>query len=231
MDNLILPVNQAIADKKFANGLIYYSQPKCEVTLTNDGYRIYRPANSNGTTQDTNPVWGGLKVNINDCYNLQKGHTYIIKFHVKGKSSNAPTTIGFSNRMGWGGGGLNPAPSNVSYRYTPANFNGEMECYYKFTINDDIYKTCTSSYSNFVAGQEYLSYKDFQFGFVYQDTGELGTDLYITNLRMYDITDSETKLNLTKQNINSCSMCEYGSNVNAQIYNDGDLQSNNFYEV
>jgi len=53
--------------------------------------------------------------------------------------------------MGWGGGGLSPTPSNVTIKNISSNFNGETEVWYKFTINDDIVKTCTSAYSSFVA--------------------------------------------------------------------------------
>jgi hypothetical protein len=54
--------------------------------------------------------------------------------------------------MGWGGGGLQPNPSNVSSCGIPANFNGETDCFYDFTINDDIVKTCTSTYSYATSG-------------------------------------------------------------------------------
>lgn len=228
LNNLIQPIQEALSKKVYENGLLSYTQQKCSVTLTDDGYRIFRPADSNGTSSSTNPVWGGLKLEINRTYQLQKGHTYIIKWNVKGKSSNAPTSIGFDNKMGWGGGGLRPSPSNVSYLYTPANFDGEMECFYKFTINDDIYKECTTSYSSFVAGQTYLSYKDFQFGFTYQNTGTMGTDLYLNNFRMYDITAGLNHPKIQK-NILQCSTLNEASGIH--FCEDGEVIGKTFYEI
>lgn len=190
MNNLLFETECALLDKAYKNGLLYYTQSNCQVTLTDNGYRIYRPPNL--VYPDCgNTVWGGFKIDPITLSNsiLSKGHTYIILFDIKGKSSNS-ASIGWTNNMGWGGGGLTPTPSNVSYSIPPKNFSGEHKVYYKFTINDDIIKTCTTSYSSFVAGEKYVSYHHFYYGYNYESTGTLGTDLYITNLRMYDITDS-----------------------------------------
>ena len=184
--NILFDVETALLNKTFSNGLSSYTQTNCKVTLTNDGYRIYRAPNLT-TSADGNTMWGGLRLQNQGW--LEKGHTYIILFNVKGQTSNAVTSIGWTNQMGWSGGGLDPKPSNVSYSMVGSNFNGEKLCYYKFTVNDDIYKVCTSSYSSFVAGTTYLSYNHFMFGFGYSSTGTLGTDLYLTNFRMYDITN------------------------------------------
>ena len=119
--------------------------------------------------------------------------------HVKGKSSNSVIDTYWSNNVGWGGGGLDPKPViNRNTMNLLSNFNGETDVIYDFTINDDIYKVCTSSYSSFVAGNTYLSYNGFKFGFQYTNTGEWGTDLYITNIRMYDITNYTSSVNLAK---------------------------------
>ena len=42
-------------------------------------------------------------------------------------------------------------------------------------------------------GNTYLSYNHFGVGFDYRSTGALGTDLYIRNFQMYDITDDIVK--------------------------------------
>ena len=153
-------------------------------------------------------MWGGLVIkpfNIADNI-LQKGHRNVLMFHVKGKSSNSVVDTYWSNNVGWGGGGLDPKPViNRNTMKLPANFNGETDVVYDFTINDDIYKVCTSSYSSFVAGNTYLSYNGFKFGFQYTNTGEWGTDLYITNIRMYDITNYTSSVNLAKSGILSIS--------------------------
>ena len=146
-------------------------------------------------------MWGGLVLkpfSIADNI-LQKGHRYVIMFHVKGKSSNSVSDVSWSNNVGWSGGGLNPSPTiNRNTMNLPANFSGETDVIYDFTINDDIYKVCTTSYSSFVAGNTYLSYNGFKFGFQYTNTGAWGTDLYITNIRMYDITNYTSSVNLAK---------------------------------
>ena len=91
--------------------------------------------------------------------------------------------------MGWGGGGLNPTPSNTHARSIPKNFQGEMESIYQFTISDALVKTCTNTYSGYTQGKQYLSYKDFMIGWGYESTGELGTDIIMSDFRMYDITN------------------------------------------
>ena len=159
-------------------------------------------------TDNGQTMWGGLVIkpfNIADNI-LQKSHRYVLMFHVKGKTSNSVSDVSWSNNVGWGGGGLTPNPViNRNTMKLPANFNGETDVLYDFTINDDIYKVCTSSYSSFVAGNTYLSYNGFKFGFQYTNTGEWGTDLYITNIRMHDITNYTSRVNLTKSGILSIS--------------------------
>ena len=207
--NMMWYINNAIIDKTFANGLTSYTQTNCQVTLTDDGYRVYRPPNIVHDSSTMHNMWGGLKININNANHkdhvretLQTGHKYIILYDVKGQTSKAQTSIGWTNLMGWGGGGLNPAPTNVQYRAIPANFESDewQTFFYKWDLTDDVYKVCTQSYSSFVQGNTYLSYADFQIGWTYEDTGTLGTDVYIKNIRMYDITD-ETKPKLMKTGV------------------------------
>lgn len=234
MENLLQAIENARARKTFASGLGSYTQANCQVTLTDNGLRIYRPPNLIHDSSTMHNMWGGMKLvpyNIANKDVLIQGHTYIVKFHVRGQSTNAATTVGFTNNMGWSGGGLVPAPSNVSYQYTPANFNGEMDCFYKFTCNDSIWKTCTTSYSSFVAGTSYQSYRDFQFGFNYNNTGALGTDLYITNIRMYDLTNGGQNISVLKNGIIKSIMNENSDYKTAKFSKDGDIISNEFYEL
>ena len=207
MTNILELTEYSLRKKTWGYGLSSYTQSNCSCTLTDNGYRIYRTPNVN-PTDNGSTMWGGLVLkpfNIVDNI-LQKGHRYVIMFHVKGKSSNSVSDVSWSNNVGWGGGGLDPRPViNRNTMKLPANFNGEIDVLYDFTINDDIYKVCTSSYSSFVAGSTYLSYNGFKFGFVYTNTGEWGTDLYITNIRMYDITNYTSRVNLTKSGILSIS--------------------------
>ena len=200
LNNIIDLENYGIIKKQWLRGLTKYTQSNCQCTLENDGYKIYRPANLT-TSANGNTMWGGFVLdNANNRFGLIDGHTYIIEFEVKGKSSNA-AGIEWTNNVGWGGGGLVPAPTNVTIiNPVSANFNSSEWQYfsYKWTISDTIYKTCTTAYSSFVAGQTYISYRHFKFGYAYTATGELGTDIYIRNIRMYDLTiNTEILVNKT----------------------------------
>lgn len=244
-ENKFFKVNLAINGDldRASNGVGTYSQTNCTQTYENNSVRIYRPPNLVHNSSTMHNMWGGVRIrnsSINSCheynsdtdnlFNLQKGHTYVIYFKVKGQSSNAATSIGWTNQMGWSGGGLNPAPSNVEYLYTPVNFNGEMDCFYKFTINDEIVKTCTSSYSYAVSGKQYLSYNDFMYGFGYENTGTLGTDVYVSNYRMYDITNIVHGGNISLSGIiNFLSFNEDDYN-HAKISKYGEMQSIGFIE-
>lgn len=230
MENLIYKTEENRLLKQFGNGLSSYTQPHCQVTLTNDGYRIYRTPNKT-VSGDGSVMWGGLVLNpiAAGVCTFIKGHTYIIAFHVKGKSSMGASDCGWSNLVGWGGGGLTPSPSDVkSYNPVGNNFDGEGDFWYKWTMNDDLYKVCTSSYSSFVEGNTYLSYNGFKFGFPYQNTGSMGTDLYITNIRMYDITDNPD-FDISKNGVISGVQLTEGPEI--KIMQTKDLITTNFIEI
>ena len=234
-ENIIEKVNLALLDKTFKDGLSYYTQANCTCSCTDTGYRIYRTPNVN-PTDNGNTMWGGLVIrpfNARDNA-LFKGHRYSLRFDVKGKSSNAAIDTNWNNNVGWNGGGLTPSPSDIICdNPVVANFQSDiwLPFVYEWTINDDIIKTCTSSYSSFVAGNKYISYRDFKFGFGYGATGSLGTDLYIRNIRMYDIT---TKQNLIKINRNGIiSAGNYVENPYSKVSfkEDDDLCANEIWEV
>lgn len=240
MSNLFYSPASGIASKTWTTGLSTYTQSNCQVTLTDNGFRIYRPANIN-PTDNGNTMWGGMRLinstnsNINHTFDstdnffgLIQNHTYIIEFHVAGQSSNTFATFGWLNQMGWGGGGLSPSPSNVVSHGIPSNFQGETDCFYKFTINDTISKTCTTTYSYATAGNVYLSYTHFGVGFQYTSTGTLGTDIYITNLRMYDITND--KINISKTGILYPTGIIEQTTSNAKILSSQEAMGNIFYE-
>lgn len=241
MSNLLFSPASGIASKTWTTGLSNYTQTNCQVTLTDQGLRIYRPPNKTPSV-DGNTMWGGMRIincainslahtynpNQDNIFGLTVGHTYIIRFHVSGQSSNAFATFDWTNQMGWGGGGLQPTPSNVIKSGIPVNFQGEQECFYKFTINDSISKTCTTTYSYATAGEEYLSYTHFGVGFGYVNTGDLGTDLYITNLRMYDITNGEKTLVNKVGQLLTYEPIEVG-NIGS-IQSGGNILGSNFYE-
>ena len=218
-----------------ANPLASYTQANCQVSLTDDGYRIYRPPNITYSSSDssTRTMWGGFVMRFYEPP-FTKGHRYIINFETRGKTSNAPTdSFGWSNNCGWYGGGLNASPSDVVSKNISENFNSQewTTISYAWTINDDIYKTCTSSYSNFVQGTVYPSYRDFKWGFGYANTGTLGTDLYIKNVRMYDLTTA-SQIDIKKTGvIEAGSFWETLSKQDAAFHHDGEITSNCFYEI
>lgn len=194
--NIAYKVDNAIKDKVYQDGLNSYTQSNCKVTLTDKGFRIYRPPNLSPTV-DGNTMWGGLKVQLFkiDSNILKKGHKYRISFIVTGQSSNGAERIYFSNNMGWSGTSRGLTCVSASkYNSLESNFKGSKEIYAVFDITDDIWKVCTSSYSSFVEGEYYNCYRDLCWGFEYKDTGELGTDLYVTNFKVVDITEDESTL-------------------------------------
>ena len=204
-ENKFTKLNAALYDQEFKNGLDRYEQGNCKCYLTDDGYRIYRPPNIiyDGTAA-TRTMWGGLVIRpfSDDDNFLIQGHTYIMMFQVEGQSSCDIETPAWSNNCGWGGAayGLTTNPTNVSYNRIGADFLGRMDFYYKFTVNDAVYETATGSYSSFVSGNSYNCYRDFKFGFTYQNTGTMGTDLYLSRFRMYDITEP-TKVSFNKSGV------------------------------
>lgn len=238
LPNIMYKTNLAIGAQEWKDGLNRFQQPNCQVSLTENGVHVYRPANLS-QANDGNSMYGGIKIvnsttdsvhaydaSIDNIFNLQKNHTYVWIFYVKGNTTNAPS-FQITNNMGWGGGGLTPSPSNVEIKNIPTNFDGETEVWYKFTISDDIVKTCTSSYSSFVANTQYLSYKHFGWNWSYATTGN-GTDIYITNIRLYDITDIPIG-KLTKTGITKFSSI-FEVNDSIHITKNEDLIVNQFIE-
>ena len=243
LNNRLAKANHTIATKTwtYCDLLKNYTQTNCQVTLTDEGLRIYRPPNLT-QADDGNTMYGGMRIantyggtkheyrNEDNQLGLEKGHTYLLLFHVQGKTSAAISLRGWTNQMGWGGGGLSPSPSSVSYGSVPANFTGETDYWYKWTINDDVVKTCTTAYSYAQLGKQYLSYADFTFGFAYTSTGEMGTEIYITNLRLYDITT------IDKENIFKNGTMQFSSLIESDrqlvsIQYGNDLLSNEIIEA
>ena len=236
--NLIESTNYALEMKTFSNGLHRYTQKNCQVTLTDDGYHIYRTPNAAPSTSG-NTMWGGF---ILRPFNIradifEKGHTYVFLFNVRGISYGAATDVYWSFNAGNGvaATGLAPNPSNVQY-FNPvsANFNTDkwQTFYYKWEIQDDVYKVNQyNGPSGFVSGNTYPSYRDFKFGWAYKDTGPEGTDIYIKNLRLYDIT------NMRNMDITKTGIAEYvamietsGQNITS-VFRFGEIRADNFYET
>lgn len=239
MDNLLSTINMNVARNLWEGGVGRYTQANCEVTFIGAGIRVYRPANLVHNSSTMHNMWGGVRLKPNSQGTgdiLTKGHTYIFKFHAIGKSSNATSvgdksSCGFSCQMGWDDAswGISPNPTNVTFDFIPANFNGEKECYYKFTVNDDVRKVCTKTGSSFVQGNTYLSYNDLGIGWTYTNTGELGTDVIFSNFRLYDITNSDA-VKFDKTGVTYCNLFEDNYN-SLTMYKDKDITTSNIIEM
>lgn len=232
---MFLPVEQARISNTFTNGLTAYTQANMQVTLVNGLYHVYSPPNLT-VANNGNTMWGGLRINnlgVTGTQLLIKGHSYIIKFHVKGKCSRSPEKFRWSYEMGWEGDpALATAPTNVTSDFIPNPFNGEKDCFYRFTVSDDIYKVCAKSFgNNYVAGNTYLSYAHFCFNYPYGNTGDLGVDLYLSNFRMYDITSMTTNASFMKNGVAKGQLIQDSGYTNASLFKDNDIQCNDFYEV
>lgn len=226
MENMLYKANIALFNGSFSDPLSCYTQTNNTSSIVNNKMRIYRPPNIAADTAQ----WGGLKI-LGANLGLTKGHTYIIMIDITGISSAEISAPSWTNNMGWQGGGLVPAPTDVSY-YNPirTNFNTTIPVtmWYKWTINDEIYKVCTTSYSSFVAGNTYLSYNHFTFGFPYNATGTKGTELFLNNFRMYDITNTPN-FNVSKTGNLNC--VDIGENYSkTSLRNGGFLETNQIYE-
>ena len=234
MYNIFTPVEAARLNNLFTNGLSRYTQANMQITLENGLYHVYSAPNLN-TTDNGKTMWGGLRINntgVTGTQLLTKGHTYIIKFHVSGKCSRSPEKFRWSYEMGWeGDAALAPNPTNVTSDFIPNPFQGEKECFYKFTVSDDIYKTCSKSFSSYVAGNSYLSYSHFCFNYPYGNTGELGVDLYLSDFRMYDLTNSTEKPQILKNGELRGIIIQNPSYNKASIFNDTEMTIKDIYEV
>ena len=231
--NLCNVTNDSFRTLTYQGGLDKYTQNSCQATLTKQGLRIYRPPNHDGAAVEGHgwDTWGGFVLrNYNNWLNLVEGRTYIIKIHVKGKTTERAWDFYWSNNVGWGGGGLDPNPSNIEAYTIPSNFNGETDIYYKWTC-DSIYKTCTSSYSGFTQGNSYVSYRDFKCGWGYTyDTGEMGTDIYFSNIRLYDITNGIKEIDINKNGVVEALDFTEGDST-FKIHKSGTVESSNFIEI
>ena len=159
----------------------------------------------------------------------------MITFDIKGKTTNQPSSTYWSNNAGWGGGsyGLGTDATDIKFTNIPANFNSNTwtPVIYEWTVGCPIFKTCTTSYSSFVQGQTYPVFRDFKYGFDYMNTGALGTDLYIKNIRMYDLTAGQ-QIEISKKHIvTAAGFIEPEAQRQASFSHGGEIQANQFYEI
>lgn len=136
---------------------------------------------------------------------LLPGRRYRIKFTASGFSNNLSLQCGID--YNWGSPNATPHLStNIVEEKSgiiPTNFGisedgttavGDVkECFYEFLVpaaEDSLYRAASENYaSTFIKGKIYSVFKTFHFNFSYDDSGEFGTDVYLSNFIMEDITN------------------------------------------
>lgn len=210
------------------SGVGAYTQSNLSVTMTQNGLRIYSAPNLIYPDAG-NTMWGGVVLTPmahSNC--LKDGHRYLITWHMSGQSSRY-TDVQWSNWIGWGQA-PNAAPTVNSSKFPSANFQGEMDCYYDFTINDSVFKMVGEDpHEGFEPNTSYLAYAGFKIGYNYESTGTLGTDVYITNIGLYDITEGK-QYKIDKKGIIYATEFNSGETEVAKIYKSGLTKVNNIYE-
>ena len=202
--NLISKIQTALENKTFGNGLDYCPQPNCINTLTNNGFRIYRPANllysEAGST-----MWGGLVLTIPEGTFIA-GRKYKLKLQYKGKSTNGTQIFG-AYMVGWSGYGAlgtftGMTKIKTTDNITTSGFNTESWHDIEITLEPTIanmYKAAVKTEhvkDDSITGKMYYLLNQFKIGFGYADTGALGTDMYLKNFRLYDITDESGEISI-----------------------------------
>lgn len=195
--NIMEDVQQAIDDKVFKNGLWGFQQASCVCTITENGFRIQR--DDNLIYSSTNKVmWGGLIATFTP-EQIKANRKYLLTFQCRGKSSNN-MEIYFAQQAGWAAkGGLNSiTPTSMRVHGENFNSNDWVDCWAIFNTGDDLFKVATKTESDVVSGTAYFRCTELKIGYAYQDTGELGTDILINNVKLIDITD-EIKIGIDKK--------------------------------
>lgn len=234
--NLLSPYTFPLA---FGKNLTYATQTNGKTVIEDNHFKITRNPNItgtlNGNTGGTQNWCGIIFRNYDNILGFQQGHHYLVCINVKGYSDTAMNDISISNYCDWSASSLNPITTTDNIQtYNPvvAGYNSDtldtVALY--FEINSPLYKVLTGkSYSTFVKGQSYLSFRDIKFGFTYTTTTSVGTNLELDNLRLYDVTNLDVLTRIKREGITqTISFIEDGDNG---IIKNGDLQSNNIYEI
>ena len=237
-DGHFSPITKTSYDASYPNsskaGIGRYTQGNLSVTMTEHGIRIYSKPNWDGRAISGSgwDTWGGLCLSpMKNSNCLFKGHRYVLSWHVKGQSSASMSEVYFSSQVGWGTSTTNPSTTTNKLVTQPSNFIGEMDCHWDFTINDDIWKVCTNNDGNssFTVGTTYLSYAAIKLGYGYRETGELGTDITISNIKLHDITANKT-YKVDKNNFILTTEVDSGKSATTKVFSGGGIKVNELYE-
>lgn len=176
---------------------------------TDEGCRIYRNPNVTGSLNGSGVGnWGGWRIAFTTTNTpksvLVKGHTYLFFCNVRGKSDSQGTNCGWAFNWGWDGdSALIPRPTTLYKDMNiPIGNDINKTLSWAFKIEDDIDKVCEKAFtSGWVVGNTYQSYKHLHVGYQYTTTGSVGTDVYLSNFNMYDITDYASKISFNKNGV------------------------------
>lgn len=211
-----------------------YNQTNCKCQYGGKpGFNFIRVANINDYASGGRTTYGGPRIDFNNKP-LVKNHSYIIMFDYEGHFDTS--SFGYtrwSYNDGWeGDNSLMPSPTQILKTgiVDAANTETKKRFIYAFTINDDIKKVCKTSFSSYVAGNSYLSYRYFawHYGYATSGTGQ-GTDAYLTNFKMYDITNYVNSGFFTKEGL--VKMFDFDDFLSeSKIHKYGLISMNNFIE-
>lgn len=198
-------LQDSINNDSFTGYLSRYTQAHCIVT-TSDTYtyngnrtvNIFRTPNL-VYPDDGNVMWGGIKLRFSEN-DFEIGKKYRLSLRYKGKTNNDFETY-FAYSIGWSTMGVGLTYGTVEGR----RFVSESE-----NINDyDNWKlliqefTCSADrkIQYGTDGNRYFCMRELKIGFTYESTGPYGTDLYFADIRIDEIDESGSPIEIVKNGV------------------------------
>lgn len=199
-----------------------------KVELIDGKVHIWRSPNNTNTGNSSGNYTGFAVGDLKDI--LEKDHIYLFSFDIEGVNDspdNANASLVYT--IGWGGCGGLDYYSVPSYL---AHFNGKEKIYFLYDLRGkELWQAATKTEGSVVAGTYYPIYNNFFFRFNYSTTGEKGTDVYISNISMQDITNNTT-VNINKKYIiNGCNFEEKDSLEKINIDKNNQVLINQIIEI
>lgn len=167
-----------------------YVQANCSVFLTRSSssasgkysYCVKRPP---GILYSAQNMWGGVQLNLPENAKLE-GRKYRFIYKYKGQTTKASETPYLAYSIGWTSYGVGLTSQTISGSAIPANTNTKE------------WKIASGTYTVFNRWQKgtdnniYDTYRQLKIGWGYEDTGALGTKIFIDDIQIYDITDDSS---------------------------------------
>lgn len=167
-----------------------HTQSNCFVSLAETSwsankycYFIYRPANKT-VAIDGNTMYGGVRINIPESAKVE-GRKYKLRFRYRGVTSAASANPYFGYLIGDGSyQGTTSHTLDTGLPAIPANTNTNTWKYFEDTY------TVTNRMQTGLDLNTYDTYRQFTIRWNYEDTGSLGTRIFIDEIEIQDITNS-----------------------------------------